>query len=79
MLVRSPRFLPDFIYKHYGYGQKLFNLNYYTGKKSRFFKVFKVPGKRFVTTVSKKTVEKKLRRSVNDNGGFSNAKSSTIR
>ena len=31
-----------------------------TGKKSCFFKVFKVPGKIFITTVSKKNVKKKV-------------------
>ena len=31
----------------------------YTGKKRRFFKVFKVAGKIFITTVSKKNVQKK--------------------
>ena len=31
-----------------------------TGKKSCFFKVFKVPGKIFITTVSKKIDQKKV-------------------
>ena len=47
-----------------------------TGKKSRVFKVFKVAGKRFITTVSKKNVQKK-----SDEGPWwiSPTKSSTIR
>ena len=38
-----------------------------TGKKSRFFKVFKLPGKKSVTTVSKENFKKK---SDDDDGGF---------
>ena len=38
-----------------------------TGKKSRFFKVFNEAGKRFMTTVSKKNVQKKVTK---DHGGF---------
>ena len=49
--------------------------NWNTGKKSRFFKVFKVPGKKCITTVSKENFEKK---SDGDNGGISPTKSSTI-
>ena len=47
-----------------------------TGKKRRFFKVFKVAGKIFITTVSKKNVQKK-----SDEGPWwiSPTKSSTIR
>ena len=30
-----------------------------TGKKNRFFKVFKVPGKKCITTVSKENFKKK--------------------
>ena len=47
--------------------------NYYDGtntnhrKKSRFFKVFKLPGKKSITTVSKENFEKK---SDDDDGGF---------
>jgi hypothetical protein len=33
---------------------------HYTGKKSRFFKVFKVAGKKCITTVSKENNEQKV-------------------
>ena len=38
-----------------------------TQEKRRFFKVFKVAGKIFITTVSKKNVQKKVTK---DHGGF---------
>ena len=37
----------------------MFDSDVHTGKKRRFFKVFKVAGKIFITTVSKKKVQKK--------------------
>ena len=41
-----------------------------TGKKNRFFKVFKVAGKKCITTVKQKIKKKTLRRCANDHGEF---------
>ena len=41
-------------------------INSNTGKKSRFFKVFKLPGTKCITTVSKENFEKKVTTTIVD-------------